>query len=352
VSKKHTSRIVAVILLVFAASLISAGGLLAQRTRRDGGAGSGQGQRVENGPGSDNQNVAPASATRLAKEYVYAGGRLIATEEPASTPSCSFSINPTSRNHTSSGAPSGGGASTVAVSTSAGCNWTAASNAFWVEITSGTSGSGPGAAGYSVEPSLTYGCRSGRLTIAGQDFTVNETGQVADSDCDGIPDSVEPVEGRNSNLKDNDVFAIARLFVMQQYRDFFWQEGDSGGIQFWTNAITSGSTTRAGLADTFIRSDAFQNTAGAVTRLYLAYFLRAPDYGGGQFWLNSLRVGVSLEQISQSFAQSAEFIQRYGNLTNSEFVMRVYQNVLEREPDAGGLAFWRDPSTGRTRIRW
>src|SRR5262245_1992758 len=85
-----------------------------------------------------------------------------------------------------------------------------------------------------------------------------------DSDCDGIPNAIELGEGRNPTVKDNDIFNIPRLFVMQQYRDLFDREGLPSDITSWTEQITSGSTNRAGLIDNFIRTTEFQNSMGAV----------------------------------------------------------------------------------------
>jgi len=61
----------------------------------------------------------------------------------------------------------------VTVSVSSGCPWTAVSNASWITVTSGSSGSGPGVVHYflSVNPSTTTH-RIGTITIAGQTFTV------------------------------------------------------------------------------------------------------------------------------------------------------------------------------------
>jgi hypothetical protein len=44
--------------------------------------------------------------------------------------------------------------------------------------------------------------------------------------------------------------------------------------------------------------------------------------------------------ISNEFAKSSEFRTKYGNTTPEQFVTLVYQNVLERNPDASGLSFW------------
>jgi hypothetical protein len=127
---------------------------------------------------------------------------------------------------------------------------------------------------------------------------------------------------------------------MQQYRDFLGREGDAGGLSFWTSQINAGTQTRAQVINSFFNSAEFQNTTAPVTRLYFAYFLRIPDYGGLTFWVNSFRSGVPLSTISDNFAQSAEFLNRYGSLNNTDFVTLVYNNVLGRAPDPGGLAFW------------
>jgi hypothetical protein len=161
-----------------------------------------------------------------------------------------------------------------------------------------------------------------------------------DTDTDGIPDCLENGEGRNPAVKDNDIFGSARLFVMQQYRDFLAREGDAAGIGSWTTAVSSGSLTRAQMVETFFDSAEFQGTISPIARLYFAYFLRIPDYGGLNFWIGQYRAGNPLEGISNAFAQSSEFVSTYGPLDNSRFVDRVYQNILGRPPDSAGRAFW------------
>jgi hypothetical protein len=161
----------------------------------------------------------------------------------------------------------------------------------------------------------------------------------SDADGDGMPYAVEVIEARNPLVKDNDIFNNARWFAMQQYRDYLGREGEPSGITYWTNQITSGQQTRAQVIDNFFDSPEFQ-TVTPIARLYFAYFLRIPDYGGLLYWVNQSRSGVSLDAISQAFAQSPEFITRYGSLNNEAFVTLVYQNVLGRAPDPAGFAYW------------
>lgn len=85
------------------------------------------------------------------------------------TTSCSYTISPTSASYAAN-ASSG----SVAVTASSGCSWTATSNASWLTITSGSSGSGSGNVGYSVAANTTSSPRTGTLTIAGRTFTVSQ----------------------------------------------------------------------------------------------------------------------------------------------------------------------------------
>jgi hypothetical protein len=138
---------------------------------------------------------------------------------------------------------------------------------------------------------------------------------------------------------------------MQQYRDFLGREGDPGGITFWTNQIETGASSRSQVVNNFFNSAEFQNSTAPVTRLYFAYFLRFPDISGLSFWVSRFKTGTPLTAISNAFTQSHEFQTRYGSLTNSEFVTLVYNNVLGRAPDPGGLAFWTGQLDSGARTR-
>jgi hypothetical protein len=83
---------------------------------------------------------------------------------------CTYSISPTSQSFSAAG-----GAGSAGVTAPAGCNWTAVSNAVWITITGGSSGSGNGTVNYSVAANA-GSARTGTMTIAGQTFTVNQSG--------------------------------------------------------------------------------------------------------------------------------------------------------------------------------
>ena len=78
---------------------------------------------------------------------------------------------------------------------------------------------------------------------------------------------------------------------------------------------------------------------GMAYRLYQAAFNRTPDHSGLGYQMQALDNGLSLSQVAANFIASPEFQQTYGALNNTQFVTQLYQNVLHRAPDEGGLAY-------------
>jgi hypothetical protein len=168
---------------------------------------------------------------------------------------------------------------------------------------------------------------------------------TGDEDGDGIPNGVELAEGRDPLVKDNDIFspgaAAARLFAMQQYRDFLGREGDPAGIQGWADAVAGGSWSRTQVIDAFVQSAEFGGFVAPVVRLYFATFLRVPDYAGLVGNAALVRSGtVTLTQLADFFTASPEFAATYGALDNTQFLTLLYNNVLQRAPDPAGLDGW------------
>lgn len=71
---------------------------------------------------------------------------------------------------------------------------------------------------------------------------------------------------------------------------------------------------------------------------YVAFFNRAPDTDGLQYWFDS---GLSLEAIGASFFYQPETQAAYpAGTSNSTFLTQVYNNLFGRNPDPAGLAYW------------
>lgn len=90
---------------------------------------------------------------------------------------CTYTLYPTSSSVTASSS-----SRTITVYPSASdCPWTANSNASWITIISGTSGTGTGAVSYYVDAN-TGSARTGTITVAEQTFTVTQSAPVQISD--------------------------------------------------------------------------------------------------------------------------------------------------------------------------
>jgi Viral BACON domain len=114
---------------------------------------------------------------------------------------CSYAFAPQNAVMTGSG-----GAQTISVEATSGCAWTATSNASWLTITSGSSGTGNGTVTYSASANSSSTPRVGTLTIAGQTFTVTQTGPVAQPTSAPLGVSVSPTSGSGSSQTFNVVF--------------------------------------------------------------------------------------------------------------------------------------------------
>lgn len=115
----------------------------------------------------------------------------------------------------------------------------------------------------------------------------------------------------------------------------------SGSIP--TGSVSTGSvpadSTVASLVVESLSCDAMTDS---IWRLYTAYFLRSPDAVGWTYWMNTYGQvpGANLDVVSNAFADSQEFRNTYGHLSNTAFVDLVYFNVMGRAPDAAGRNHW------------
>lgn len=137
-----------------------------------------------------------------------------------------------------------------------------------------------------------------------------------------------------------------RGFVAQVYRNVLGRQADSAGLDYWSSVLASGAT-RGQVMVQFSESDEFVAAAqpdvdqvdanGPVARLYRAYFGRAADRDGLRYWIGT---DLPYQAVSDAFAGSAEFAATYGTLSDNDFVTLVYRNVMGRDPDAAGRAYW------------
>jgi hypothetical protein len=124
-----------------------------------------------NGAGSTTVQFTAAPNTGAARSgAITVGGQTFTINQDAG---CSPSVSPETI-----AAPAGGTSQPVSVTTSPDCSWTAVSNAPWIVVSGGASGSGNGTVQLDVQAN-TSAARSGTVTIAGRTVTVNQDGGCA-----------------------------------------------------------------------------------------------------------------------------------------------------------------------------
>lgn len=76
--------------------------------------------------------------------------------------------------------------------------------------------------------------------------------------------------------------------------------------------------------------------------VYIATFNRAPDVDGFNYWLSNITdKGWTIQDVAKSMFDSPEVSKYYpSNLSNGDFVDKIYNNVLNRNSDADGKVYW------------
>lgn len=78
-----------------------------------------------------------------------------------------------------------------------------------------------------------------------------------------------------------------------------------------------------------------------VQRVYIAYYGRPADSGGLAYWAGQLdSMAGNLNAIIDAFANSAEADALYGASTYQQRIANIYQQLLGRQPETEGAAWW------------
>ncbi len=138
-----------------------------------------------------------------------------------------------------------------------------------------------------------------------------------------------------SELAGSEAWAGALLTTM--YRDVLGRAPDPGGLRFWLDRLENGMLTQQ-VGAQFYSSPEYVEAAGStdvwLRRLYRALLEREPDAPGLAYWKNRLAQGTSPYEVTASFYSSPE--------SRNRRVVGLYQQILGRAPDAPGQAFWAD----------
>ena len=130
-----------------------------------------------------NTNVAERTGT------LTIAGQSVAVREDGVAP-CTLDISPSTATYNKDAATG-----TFSVTAPAQCSWTAASNAGWLTVTSGASGSGNGTVAYSLERNRELTSRTGGIAVGQRTFVVTQGADTPPAPPTPVCDyAVSPVE--------------------------------------------------------------------------------------------------------------------------------------------------------------
>ncbi len=125
-------------------------------------------------------------------------------------------------------------------------------------------------------------------------------------------------------------------FVWSVYWDIFNREPDEAGYWYWVDAIDAG-VPRPFIADALTASYEFR--AHMVADNFDWYLGRGTDPGGLAYWVSRMNAGLTIEALEGMITASPEYYNLCG-ATPEGWVDCLYSDVLLRDPDPGGAAYW------------
>ena len=230
---------------------------------------------------------------------------------------CGYSLSPPGTT-----APSGGstGSFSLTVATRLTCEWSATSNASWVQVFP-LRGAGAATLQYTVYPNYGTTQRTAAITVGAQNFTITQPGTPGTYD---------------------------ERFVGQMYFNFFGRNPSASERAFHVNSLNTG-ISRTDLVMNFLNSPEFNNGGRYVAGLYVGILDRNAEYGGWLFQRNALSTGlVDHLQLVSNFIISGEFTAKFGTPGNEDFVRLMYENVLLRQASQAEVNYQASALAGGT----
>lgn len=114
------------------------------------------------------------------------------------------------------------------------------------------------------------------------------------------------------------------------------------GAQYWVNQLNLGLQP-ASVIQAIESGPEYLDDV--VTGLYQSLLNRAPDSGGLAAWVGALQNGATIEQVTAAIAGSPEFFKDAGG-TNADFLTALYRDILNRAPDSAGFTAWQNALAG------
>ncbi len=213
-----------------------------------------------------------------------------------------------------------------------------------------------------------YDCTFGRLPDdEGRDYWYGLLNSQTITGGQAAKDFIKSPEFISMNYSDEE-------FIKVLYTVFFNREPDSAGMEYWIGKVSSKEISRNDCVDFFINSQEWADmcavygirsgtnimpkvnvgpsemVADFTENLYKTALNRDPDCSGMAYWallLSSHR--ITGEEVGLEFFLSKELQDQ--NISNEEFVKRLYITFMGREGEPDGMNYWIDLLNGGTSRR-
>jgi len=131
-------------------------------------------------------------------------------------------------------------------------------------------------------------------------------------------------------------------YVTGLYTTLLHRSPAAAEVAGWVDALNTGASPRE-VAQAFTTS--LEYATNVIRADYHLFLGREPGRVEVAGWLQQLQAGVEEKQVEAAFLASNEFFSRQGG-TPAAWLKRVYQDVLGRAPDPGGLHDWSQALQG------
>ncbi|HMJ79169.1 MAG TPA: DUF4214 domain-containing protein [Iamia sp.] len=131
-------------------------------------------------------------------------------------------------------------------------------------------------------------------------------------------------------------------WVVLTYRHLFERPPTNDALRYRTDQLHAGRSRRA-MADELVAS---REHAGVILRrLYDRILGRVPDAASRTYWIDRLVAGERVSTVASFLYGSPELYTAAGG-TAEGYVAFLYRDILGREPDAAGAAYWEGRIAG------
>lgn len=110
------------------------------------------------------------------------------------------------------------------------------------------------------------------------------------------------------------------------------QYGLGGTVQVWSAIVVSDA------GEPLVTQESFD----LAQQMYVAYYGRAGDPGGVNYWAEEFTKSNNLDTVLAEFGNSDEFSSSFGFLQQEQLINGLFQQMFNRDSDPDGLAFYVD----------